>query len=63
MKEIYDGAQSLIKKETEREVEIFGGFGKRRIKENVEIKAKTKKKSVDTKENIKENAQRSLFDY
>ncbi len=59
VEKIYEKAQSLVEKETEHEIELFGGFGAKKLqKEEDEIEEKPQGKSgKDVK------SQSSLFDF
>lgn len=60
VQKIYDTARSLIEKETEHEVELFGGFGIKDTK--IEIsEPKSKEPEISAKKDSK--SQSSLFDY
>lgn len=56
VKEIFDEAQSLLKAETEHEIELFGGFGAK-----VQPEVREEKPQVEVKKAAK--SQSSLFDF
>jgi hypothetical protein len=65
IQKIYDEAQSLKDKETESDVELFGGFGSKDIKiitpEPEKNKTEMKKPEIPIKKEGK--SQSSLFDF
>ncbi len=61
VQKIYNEAQSLIEKETEHEIELFGGFGARIQKSRVSGEDKEEEPEVKVKKEAK--SQRSLFDF
>lgn len=59
VQKIYDEARALIEEETEQEIELFGGFGKR--KEAVEEEPEKEEPEVEEKKEVK--TQSSLSDF
>jgi replication factor C large subunit len=60
VQKIYDTARSLTEKETEHEVELFGGFGVKDTKIKIS-EPERKEPEISVKKNSK--SQSSLFDY
>lgn len=65
VQKIHEDAQSLIKEETNREVELYGKFGKKLAEQKIIIKEDKKEKVVSKEKDInrKEKIQRSLVDF
>ncbi len=64
IQKIYDEAQALREAEVEHDVELFGGFGKRRVEEKEEPEKEEAEQVKVRKEERKEvKSQSSLFDF